>query len=213
MTEHVVVLHGLALNSWWMSGMARALKAAGYEVHNISYPSRKKNFKRIVDEDVKPLIDSLPPGKIHFVAHSMGGLLVRLYAKEYGAARVGRVVMLGTPNHGSQAADALRDVGLFKWFFGETGTGLGTAEKDLAATLGPVPFECGVIAGDNHWFHFPVSALAKIPGPSDGIVSVESTKVEGMKDHIVLWLDHSMMVWDSSAAAHAVAFLRAGRFR
>jgi triacylglycerol lipase len=211
MKEHVVVLHGLALNRWWTMGLARTLEEAGYEVHNVSYPTRT-GFENIVDTFLKPLVDSIPGEKVHFVVHSMGGLLVRLYAKKYGAARIGRVVMLGTPNHGSHVADFLRDHDLFKWYFGSTGQDLGTVDQSLPATLGPVAFECGVIAGNCDWLHFPLGLMTKTTGPNDGIVSVESTKVEGMKDHVVLWLDHSLMVWSPEAWGQAKAFLKTGRF-
>jgi pimeloyl-ACP methyl ester carboxylesterase len=211
MKEHVIVLHGLALNRWWTTGLAHTLEKEGYAVHNTSYPSRT-GFESIADTFLKPLIDSIPGEKVHFVVHSMGGLLVRLYAKKYGAARIGRVVMLGTPNHGSQVADALRDFGPFSWYFGSTGRDLCTDDAALHAGLGPVPFECGVIAGDCQWLHFPASLTAGIPGANDGIVSVESTKVEGMKDHITLWLDHSLMVWSPKAWAQVKAFLKSGRF-
>ncbi len=212
MKEHVIVLHGLALNKWWTAGLAHKLDTAGYNVHNISYPSREQGFEGLVDAFILPLVNAIPAEKIHFVVHSMGGILVRLYAKKYGAARIGRVVMLGTPNHGSEVADYLRDVGIFKWYFGSTGQSLGTTKSDLPASLGPVPFECGVIAGTNHWLHFPTGPLAGLSKPNDGIVSVESTKVEGMKDHITLSLDHSLMVWSPTVWKQAVSFLKNGRF-
>jgi hypothetical protein len=210
--EHVIVLHGLALNSYWTAGLACSLKNAGYEVHNVSYPSRQNHFEELVESFLKPLIDDIPCKKIHFVVHSMGGILVRLYAKEYGAERIGRVVMLGTPNHGSEAADLLRRVDLLDWFFGETGRSLGTTEKDVPSRLGSVPFECGVIAGENSWFHFPTSLIAGVPKPSDGVVSVESTKVDGMKDHVTLCLDHSLMVWSPKVWELSKRFLKTGKF-
>jgi triacylglycerol lipase len=213
MTKTAVVLHGLALNKWWTTGLAHSLEKDGYTVHNVSYPTRRKGFPLIVDEVIKPLIDGLPGGKVDFAVHSMGGLLLRIYAKKYGAGRIGRVVMLGTPNKGSEVADFLRDSGVFKWYFGdETGACLGTGCDDLPATLGPVPFECGVIAGDNAWFHFPMGALSNLAKPSDGVVSVESTKVEGMKDHVTLWLDHTLMVWSPKAWELTARFLRTGSF-
>jgi triacylglycerol lipase len=210
--EHVIVLHGLALNRWWTAGLAESLKRAGYEVHNVSYPSRRRSFEALVDIFLKPLVDSIPGEKVHFAVHSMGGLLVRLYAKKYGVGRIGRVVMLGTPNKGSEVADFLRGLGLFKWYFGATGINLGTAAECLPGSLGPVGFECGVIAGTNHWFHFPTSFVARLPRPCDGIVSVESTRVDGMKAHVTCWADHSLMVWHPAVWKLTASFLREGRF-
>ena len=210
--EHVVVLHGLALNRTWTMGLARSLKRAGYVVHNVSYPTRHQTFEALADEFLAPLVQGIPGDKVHFVVHSMGGLIVRLYAQRHGAQRIGRVVMLGTPNSGSQVADLLRNVGLFKWYFGTAGQCLGTQEQDLPSKLGPVPFECGVIAGTCSWLHFPIAQIAKIPVPNDGIVSVESSKVAGMKDHATVWADHSMMVWSPEVWRLAVSFLQDGRF-
>lgn len=211
-SKHVIVLHGLALDRVWMLGVAHKLKSAGYTVHNISYPSRQKDFVTVVDEHILPLMAELAPGTVDFVAHSMGGILVRIYVENYGAARIGRAVMLGTPNHGSETADYLKDVGLFKWYFGYAGQNLGTSDKDMPAQLGPLTFECGVIAGSCHWCHFPTPLLTGIPKPNDGIVSVESTKVEGMKDHLVLNVDHSLMVWSPEVWRQTLAFLETGRF-
>lgn len=211
--KHVIVLHGLALDRLWMMGVARKLSSAGYTVHNISYPSRHKDFVAIVDDHIVPLIRALGVEKVDFVAHSMGGILVRIYAEHYGTANIGRVVMLGTPNHGSEAADYLKDVALFKWYFGYAGQNLGTSDKDMPAHLGPVKFECGVIAGSCHWCHFPTPFIVGMPRPNDGIVAVESTKVEGMKDHIVLNVDHSLMVWSPEVWRQAVTFLETGSFQ
>jgi pimeloyl-ACP methyl ester carboxylesterase len=212
MEEHVIVLHGLALNKWWAMGLAHSLENKGYIVHNISYPSRKLEFEGIVDEFLVPLLNSIRSEKVHLVVHSMGGILARLYAQKYGIQRMGRVVMIGTPNHGSHIVDYARDIGLFKWYFGSAGQDLGTTDKDLPARLGPVTFECGVIAGDSHWLHFPMGLLSDIPVPNDGVVSVESTKVDGMRDHIVLSLDHSLMMWSPETWRLTASFLKTGQF-
>ena len=213
MAEHVVVLHGLGLNRYWMWGLAAHLKRQGYIVHNVSYPSRHRTCENIVDDVLKPLIGSIPSEKIHFVVHSMGGVLVRLYAEKHGAARIARVVMLGTPNHGSEVADFLSSWRIFRYVFGDTGGEMLT-KGGITERLGPVAFDCGVIAGSNHWFHFPTSWIVrKMPIPNDGLVSVESTRVDGMKDHLILWSDHSLMVWHPSIWHQAAFFLKNGRFQ
>jgi triacylglycerol lipase len=212
MKPHVIVLHGLALNKWWTEGLADSLQGAGYEVHNVTYPSRKSTFDEIVSDFLHPLMESISGKKIHFVAHSMGGILVRLYAKKYGTKRIGRVVMMGTPNNGSEAADVMGDMGVFQLFFGATGQGLGTTDKDMTMALGPVTFECGIIAGESQWFHFPTTFMTGNPKPNDGIVSVASTKVEGMADHITLPVEHSKMVWNPEVWRLATAFLKNGKF-
>jgi pimeloyl-ACP methyl ester carboxylesterase len=210
--KHIIVLHGLGMSKSWMSGLSHALKKAAYVVHSISYPSREKDFDLLVKDHIAPLVDGIPAEKIDFIGHSMGGLLIRFYAREYGSGRIGRVVMIGTPNHGSQVADYLRPWKAFQWFFGAAGTGLGTGPDGAHARLPPVDFECGVIAGDNHWLHFPLSLMADVPVPNDGLVTVESTKIDGMTDHTVLNADHSLLVWTPEVWRRAIAFLKDGKF-
>src|SRR6185503_16017815 len=91
MADHVIILHGLALNRLWMSGLAHSLKRRGYVVHNVTYPTLRLGFEDILEEHIKPLIDSIPGEKVDFAVHSMGGLLMRLYAQKYGTTRIGRV--------------------------------------------------------------------------------------------------------------------------
>lgn len=212
MTKDVIVLHGIAMNRGWMAGMARHLKAGGYRVHSVSYPSRDKGFDALVDEHIAPLVDKIG-GKVNFVTHSMGGILVRRYAQKYGAEKIGRVVMIGTPNRGSEVADFLRHKSLYKWYFGEAGQGLGTSPGDVHASLPPIDFDCGVIAGENHYLHFPASYIVDIPRPNDGLVSVESTKVEGLRDHVTVFGDHSLLVWMPSVWKLTLHFLDTGRFK
>ena len=215
MSKQVIVLHGLAMNRLWMTGLSRHLKNGGYDVHALSYPSRDKPLDKLVEEHIAPAVDAAAlksGGKVDFVVHSLGGILTRLYAQRYGADKIGRVVMIGTPNRGSEVADALRKFPPFEWYFGAVGPKLGTTAEDIHASLPPVNFDCGVIAGENHFLHFPTSYLINIPRPNDGIVSVESTKVEGMKDHITLFADHSQMAWMPSVWKLAAGFLADGKF-
>jgi triacylglycerol lipase len=210
--KHVVVLHGLIVNKYFMTGISSYLKKHGYTVHSISYPTRAKSFEKLLDEHVAPFISGIPAKKIDFVVHSMGGIMVRMYALKYGAKRIGRVVMIGTPNQGSQVADFVCDMPAFKWYLGDAGKSLAT-KGGIHAQLPPLNFECGVIAGDNHWFRLPRNMIIPdLPKPNDGAVSVESTKVAGMKEHTVISGDHSQMVWMPSVWKMSVAFLKNGSF-
>lgn len=211
--RHVAVLHGLAMNRHFMTGIAAHLEKQGFTVHNVSYPSREKSFERLVDEHVAPLVDSIGAARVDFVVHSMGGLLVRLYAMKYGAGRIGRVVMIGTPNAGSEVADFMQRWRPFLWYFGAAGRNLGTEDDDIHARLPPVTFECGVIAGDSRGLSVLTDALVDLPKPHDGIVSVESTKVEGLKDHVTVFAEHALMVWSPRVWRLAARFLEAGCFR
>jgi triacylglycerol lipase len=211
--KHVVVLHGIAVNKLFMTGISGHLKKQGYTVHAISYPSRAKSWETLVDEHIAPEIAKIPAKKVDFVVHSMGGLLTRVYALKYGAEKIGRVVMIGTPNHGSDVADFLKSWPIYKWYFGEAGQTLGTTPDGIHAKLPPLNFECGIIAGENHLFRFVRNALMpNLKYPHDGAVSVESTKVAGMKDHTVIDGDHSQMVWMPRVWKLTSSFLKNGKF-
>lgn len=211
--KHVVVLHGLIVNKYFMAGISSHLQKQGYTVHSMSYPTRAKSFEKLLDEHIVPVIDKIPAKKVDFVVHSMGGLMVRMYALKYGVKKIGRVVMIGTPNHGSPVADFVSRWPAFRWYLGEASKSLRANRDGIHAQLPPVNFECGVIAGDNHWFRAASSAIVPdLHQLNDGVVSIESTKVEGMKEHTVVSGDHSQMVWMPRVWKLTSAFLRDGSF-
>ncbi len=210
--HHVIILHGLGMNRLSMSGVAHHLSKNGWQAHNISYPSLNKGFEEIVIDHIAPAVAAIDADSIDFVGHSMGGLLIRLYALRYGVQRIRRAVMLGTPNHGSQVADVMRGYAAFQWFAGAVGQGLTTAAEGIHAQLPPVNFDCGVIAGDSGFLNLGTTYLADIPRPNDGIVSVESTRVAGMKDHVVVSAEHSQMILSPAVWQLAAKFLTDGKF-
>ena len=148
--------------------------------------------------------------KVHFVTHSLGGILVRDYFSHHSDARLGRVVMLGPPNQGSEVVDHLKEWRMFQWLNGPVGAELGTDAASVPRKLGPVTFELGVIAGDRsiNW----INSLM-IPGPDDGKVSVEKSKVEGMKDHLVVHTAHPFIMRNREVIEATLRFLKNGRFR
>ena len=210
--EGVVLLHGLARTNQSMQKMAATLSAAGYVVANIDYPSRTMAIGPLSDSVVgSALADPRLKdcAKIHFVTHSLGGILVRSYFSKHTDPRLGRVVMLGPPNRGSEVVDALKSWQLFQRINGHAGSELGTDGKSVPNTLGPVGFELGVIAGDRsiNW----INSLM-IAGPDDGKVSVERTKVEGMKEHLVVHVSHPFLMKDRDVIVAALRFIQSGSF-
>ena len=146
---------------------------------------------------------------IHFVTHSMGGILVRQYLTENKIENLGRVVMLGPPNHGSEIVDELGEMPGFELINGEPGKQLGTSSDSVPNSLGPVDCDLGVIAGE---VSFNPVYSAMLPGDDDGKVSVDSTKVEGMKDHIVLPVSHTFMMRNTEVIEQTQFYLGHGRF-
>ena len=207
----VVLLHGLAGTSRLLRKMERALQRAGYATLNLDYASRKRPIEALV-EDIHPAIAefSRNVGDLHFVTHSMGGLLARAYLARYRPAGLARVVMLGPPNNGSEVADLLKDLAPYRAFFGPAGQQLGTQHSEFLAGL-PLPHcAVGIIAGNRTIA--PVSSFFIVPRPNDGKVSVASTKLEGMADHIVLKTSHSLMMLHRGTIDQTIAFLHEGQF-
>ncbi len=140
----------------------------------------------------------------------MGGLLARVYIARYRPKRLGRVVMLGTPNSGSEIADRLKNVGTYRAFFGPAGQQLGTQRgAAIEALLPPVDYCVGIIAGDRSIY--PITS-AFLPKPHDGRVSVANTRLDGMSDHIVIRTSHPWLVRNSAAIVQTLAFLKDGKF-
>ena len=192
--------------------MQASLEAAGFATLNIDYPSRRHALEALA-EYIHPavaLFSAGSEGQLHFVGHSMGGLLTRVYISKYRPERLGRVVMLGTPNGGSQIADRLRNVAPYRAWFGPAGAQLGT-RRDAAtsALFPPVDFPVGIIAGNRSVD--PVASLF-LPKPHDGRVSVANTKLDGMADHIVIGTSHPWLPGNRLAIAQTIAFLRDGKF-
>ena len=140
----------------------------------------------------------------------MGGLLARVYLARYRPVRLGRVVMLGTPNGGSEIADRLGNLIAYRAFFGPAGRQLGTVrDAALDAMLPPVDYPVGIIAGNRSIYPL---ASAMLPRPNDGRVSVENTKLDGMADHIVIGASHPGLPRNRLAIEQTITFLRDGRF-
>ena len=214
-SEIVVLLHGIANASIYMMPVEKLLQKKGYETLNITYPSVERNIEsltRWLGQKISSEKIWDKYSKVHFVAHSMGGLVGGFYLEKRQNTipkdKMGRVIMIGTPHGGSEVADFLKENPLFKKFFGPAGQQL-TTEQRNQQKITPW-YELGIIAGktDNA---LDVGNLF-IHDAHDGCVSVESTKVEGMKDHIVIPSIHYFMAWTPKVQQQVVTFLEKGQF-
>ncbi len=212
-SEAVILLHGLIRSDRSMRRMATTLESEGYHVLNVDYQSRAANIQKLTETVLPDALsdpDIADATAIHFVTHSLGGILVRQYLHDNTIENLGRVVMLAPPNQGSEVVDTLGDLSLFQTMHGPSGNQLGTDTNSVPNTLGPVDFEVGIIAGNRtiNW----INSFTMINGSDDGKVSVERTKVEGMADHITIRATHPYIMRNRHAIRHTIHFLQNGRF-
>ena len=209
----VVLLHGLSRSDTSMLLLQEVLTYHRFHVINDGYPSESAPIADLVSY-VDRAVQRCGDERVNFVTHSLGGILVRAYLAQGHPANLGRVVMLAPPNHGSEIVDTLAESTVLSdlalWFNGPATRELGTDAQSVPNNLPPsVDFELGVVAGD-----VPINPLGPIviTGPNDGTVSVASTRIDGMADHIVIGATHTLIMLNPVAIAEVLEFLRNGVF-
>lgn len=212
-SECVVLLHGLARTSASMEAMAQALRDEGFATVNVDYPSREHPIETLAPMAVgKGLVICEAAGatdKVHFVTHSLGGIVLRQYLANNNIENLGRVVMLAPPNQGSAAVDELSAVPGFDWLNGPAGRQLGKGSDSVPLALGPADFELGVIAGTRSID--PITS-AVLEDPDDGRVSVDDTRLEGMDDFVIVEHSHAFMMRLAWPIELTIRFLKNASF-
>lgn len=211
MTDGVVILHGIFRTAFSMNGLAKFLVQSGFQVLNLNYPSTKYHIESLADITNKNIdaFNVKSMNKLHFVGYSMGGLVIRAYIKKYKPSNLGRVVMIGTPNQGSEVADFLKNYLLYKKLYGPAGQQLITDQRSFHNIFAKTNFELGIIAGNKS-----INPIASyiINKPNDGTVSVDSTKLDGMKEHITLPCNHFFFPYSRAMWKHVLSFIQYGKF-
>lgn len=207
----VVLLHGLGRSHLSMLPLQVALESAGYATWNGGYDSTAAPVEALATVVGEAVADcrARQAARIHFVTHSMGGILLRAYFADHAVPEAGRVVMLAPPNHGSEIVDAYRERWWFRSATGPAGQQLGTGADSLPNTLPPLKLEVGVIAGrgsSDPWFG------GLFAGAHDGKVSVASARLEGMRDFLVVDSGHTFMMNAPEVIRQVKAFLESGAF-
>ena len=203
--EAVVMIHGLWLNGMDMSLLKKRMIAAGYYVKRFSYQSLTAS----PDENARTLqsfINELGYSHIHFVCHSLGGLVVRHLFNRYPDQKPGKVVTLGTPHNASQAA---------RQFYSLPFGGLMLGQSITHGLLGSAPpwtgsHSLGSIAGTLRLGLGMI--MPGIPRPNDGTVAVSETQLDGMVDHVTVDASHFGLLLSKKVAEHSIQFIKNGQF-
>ena len=211
--EKVVLVHGLGRTERAMLLLEGSLTEAGFDVYSLHHDSREDAPEALLAA-VARQIDACcsgGSGAVHYVGHSLGGLLIRDYLSGGTPANLGRVVLLGSPNSGSELADAERHGHLTSAWLARAGPAarlLNTGPDGYPARLPPPDYPVGVIAGtrDN------ALSNAWLPVPNDGLVSVASARLEGMTDFVSYPVAHWDLRNDAEVASQVIAFLERGAF-
>jgi len=214
----VVLLHGLGAPCWSMYLLGRHLqKHGGYEMFAVDYASTRSS----IDYQARSLasvIKSLEGiEEVNLVGHSMGNIVIRRYlagdktpSHEWCPdPRIARIVMIAPPNHGSSTATRLSDNLLFKAVFGESGRQLGVDWADLETRLATPEVEFGIIAGG---FGSGRGLDPFMPGDNDGRITVETTRLAGASDFVVVPALHELIANDPRVFDYTLRFLTAGYF-
>lgn len=209
-SECVILLHGLGKSDASMEKLEAAIGEAGFATINVDYPSTDHPIEQLAGPAIAPALDQCKGyDKVNFVTHSMGGILVRQYLSRVPIDNLGRVVMLGPPNNGSEVVDRLGNFPGFHFIFGDAGLQLGTGNLSVPNQLGPADFDLGIIAGTRS-INLILSQM--IPDADDGKVSVDSTRLAGMKDHLAMPVTHVFMMKNDKVIAQVIHYLQHGSF-
>lgn len=203
--ETVILVHGIWMIGWEMKVLARRLRGEGYHVRQFRYRSVRGTVEENI-EALRQFVEETPGATIHFVGHSMGGILTLDFLLRYSPARPGRVVAVAAPFGGSWTAERVRHLGLERWCLGRTlmpllaaGRKRGTGGREVGVIAGTYPLGIG-------------SLLGGMPGANDGTVLVSETELDGAAASVLFHANHFWLLVSRPAFGSIVRFLRAGKF-
>lgn len=204
-SESIVLVHGLWMKGQEMFLLRRRLRQAGYRVYQFSYRSVARDLGQNATR-LNSFLQQVEGTTVHFVAHSLGGLVVRRLFHDFPEQRPGRIVTLGSPHTGSYVADRLSRSGLFRKLLGCSLMPLTgelypwCGQRDLGSIAGTFSIGVGLVVRD-------------LSRPNDGTVSEAETRLDNMTDHLHVHTTHMALLFSKTVAEQTVYFLRHSRFR
>jgi pimeloyl-ACP methyl ester carboxylesterase len=202
--ETVLLIHGLWLGGWVLALLAARLRRCGYSTRIFPYPSMGGSLSSNASA-LANFAASLAAPRVHFIGHSMGGLLILKMLEAHSELCRGRAVLLGSPYGGSRSAEVLAGVSAGRLILGHS-----LMEWLREPRAKPESYEIGVLAGCRHVGLGRL--LTRLPDPNDGVVLESEVRVPGMTDFICLHVSHSEMLWSREVSYQVCTFLQSGRF-
>lgn len=203
---NVVLVHGLYMHGLAMLPLARRLTTCGFCCRVFSYPSLSKSVAQNADR-LSLWLSAIEAPTVHFVCHSLGGILVRALLARSEWHRPGRVLTLGTPHLGCQVAKRLGAHAALAWTVGAS------LEHGLDGDVAPWPpgQQVATIAGARS-IGLGRLVMPELPKPNDGVVAVAETDLGDEHIRAVLPVSHSGMLLSRTVAEYACEYLKFGRF-
>ncbi len=207
----VILLHGIQGTSKDMSNITDTLHARGYKTFNLNYPSTSYRIEELSDNFLGPQFLDIATRNdtIHFVAHSMGAIIIRYFLQRHPDFLAGKIVMIGPPNNGSELTEAFHDLKFYQKRYGPAGAQIGLemeTELKLPHTLPP---NTGIIAGTRTMF-FVFSWI--LPGEDDGKVTHKNMKLDGYSDFITVPYHHDQITYKKKVCNLVHKFIKTGKF-
>ncbi len=210
--ECVVLVHGLWRSGFAMRSIANNLETYGFHTISIDYPSTEAEIPELTQQHIPQGIEHCKANgakQIHFVTHSMGGILVRQYLQSNHLPQGSKVVMLSPPNQGSKLSEKFGESWWYQWAAGPAASSLTQKESGIINQLREVSEPVGIIAAYREWSLWPDSWL---PQPNDGTIAVESMRLSEMDDFILMNSGHATMRYQDDIQRQIRHFLVNGYF-
>jgi pimeloyl-ACP methyl ester carboxylesterase len=146
---------------------------------------------------------------VHFVTHSLGGIIMRALLADSPSWKTGRILMLAPPHGGSEIVDWSTRHPWIRRLLGPAGRSLGTV--GFPRDLPPLPKDAEVAVIMGNRCSIPLFRRL-LEEANDGIVSASRGKIPGLLGFTVIDADHTFIQTHPEAVRLCVEFLKTGHW-